>query len=175
MPANEMEIVAAEEEGVKFHFLAAPSRVIAGEDGKAEKLEYIKMELGEPDASGRRRPVPIEGSETTLDIDTVIAAIGQKADMSATIPIYASTSTKNAKLPWRSGQSAKAGSLNMKVVKIEPQNGGACHVSLKLSHDQSLLDSGRLSFDDMVTMRSISATGQDGRIVKGRIVSIAVG
>jgi len=82
MPANEMEIVAAEEEGVKFHFLAAPSRVIAGEDGKAEKLEYIKMELGEPDASGRRRPVPIEGSETTLDIDTVIAAIGQKADMS---------------------------------------------------------------------------------------------
>ncbi|MCP4627378.1 MAG: RnfABCDGE type electron transport complex subunit B, partial [bacterium] len=81
MPANEMEIVAAEEEGVKFHFLAAPSRVIPGEDGRADKLEYIKMELGEPDASGRRRPVPIEGSETTLDVDTVIAAIGQKADM----------------------------------------------------------------------------------------------
>ncbi|MDY6969400.1 MAG: FAD-dependent oxidoreductase [Spirochaetota bacterium] len=80
MPANEMEIVAAEEEGVQFHFLAAPTRVIAGEDGKASKLEYIKMELGEPDESGRRRPVEIPGSETTLDVDTVIAAIGQKVD-----------------------------------------------------------------------------------------------
>jgi len=80
MPANEMEIVAAEEEGVQFHFLAAPSRVIGDESGKAKQLEYIQMELGEPDESGRRRPVPIEGSETLLDLDTVIAAIGQKAD-----------------------------------------------------------------------------------------------
>jgi len=82
MPANEMEIVAAEEEGVQFHFLAAPSRILAGEDGRASKLEYIRMELGEPDASGRRRPVPVKGSETTLDVDTVIAAIGQAADTS---------------------------------------------------------------------------------------------
>jgi NADPH-dependent glutamate synthase beta subunit-like oxidoreductase len=80
MPANEMEIVAAEEEGVQFHFLAAPSRVIGDEKGRAKQLEYIQMELGEPDESGRRRPVPIEGSETLLDLDTVIAAIGQKAD-----------------------------------------------------------------------------------------------
>jgi NADPH-dependent glutamate synthase beta subunit-like oxidoreductase len=80
MPANEMEIVAAEEEGVEFHFLAAPSRVIGDENGRAKQLEYIQMELGEPDESGRRRPVPIEGSETLLDLDTVIAAIGQKAD-----------------------------------------------------------------------------------------------
>ncbi len=82
MPANEMEIVAAEEEGVQFHFLAAPSRVIGDENGRACRLEYIRMELGEPDASGRRRPVPIEGSETTIEVDTVIAAIGQKADVS---------------------------------------------------------------------------------------------
>ena len=82
MPANVMEIVAAEEEGVQFHFLAAPSRIIGDENGQANQLEYIRMELGEPDASGRRRPVPVEGSETTLDVDTVIAAIGQKADVS---------------------------------------------------------------------------------------------
>jgi len=82
MPANELEIVAAEEEGVEFHFLAAPSRVIPDENGRAKQLEYITMELGEPDAAGRRRPVPIPGSETTLEVDTVIAAIGQKADIS---------------------------------------------------------------------------------------------
>ena len=82
MPANEMEIIAAEEEGIQFHFLAAPSRVVGDADGRATHLEYIKMELGEPDASGRRRPVPIEGSETQLAVDTVIAAIGQKADVS---------------------------------------------------------------------------------------------
>ena len=82
MPANPAEIVAAEEEGVKFHFLAAPSRIVGDEEGRATHLEYIKMELGEPDASGRRRPVPVEGSETLLEVDTVIAAIGQKADVS---------------------------------------------------------------------------------------------
>ena len=60
MPANEVEIVAAEHEGVKFHFLAAPVRVVGDENGKVCQLEYQKMELGEPDASGRRRPVPIE-------------------------------------------------------------------------------------------------------------------
>jgi formate dehydrogenase beta subunit len=80
MPANVMEIVAAEEEGVQLHFLAAPSRIVGDENGRAKQLEYIKMELGEPDDSGRRRPVPIEGSETLLDVDTIIAAIGQKAD-----------------------------------------------------------------------------------------------
>ena len=76
MPANDLEIEEAEREGIKFHFLAAPTRLI-GEDGKLKALEYIRMELGEPDASGRRRPVPIEGSETTLECDNVIAAIGQ--------------------------------------------------------------------------------------------------
>jgi formate dehydrogenase (NADP+) beta subunit len=82
MPANVMEIVAAEEEGIQFHFLAAPSRILGDENGRARKLEYIRMELGEPDASGRRRPVPVQGSETTLELDTVIAAIGQQADVS---------------------------------------------------------------------------------------------
>lgn len=82
MPANKVEIEAAEEEGVEFLFLAAPLCAIGDEQGRITHLEYLKMKLGEPDASGRRRPVPIEGSETTLDIDMMITAIGQKPDVS---------------------------------------------------------------------------------------------
>jgi len=82
MPANEVEIVAAEHEGVDFHFLAAPTRVVGDENGRATHLEYQKMELGEPDASGRRRPVPIEGSETLMEADMIITAIGQGPDVS---------------------------------------------------------------------------------------------
>ncbi len=82
MPANEVEIVAAEHEGVNFHFLAAPTRIIGDEHGHATHLEYQQMELGEPDASGRRRPVPIEGSETLMEADMIITAIGQGPDVS---------------------------------------------------------------------------------------------
>jgi len=82
MPANKVEIEAAEQEGVDFLFLAAPVRALGNEQGKVTSLEYLKMELGEPDASGRRRPVPKKGSETVLDIDMLITAIGQKPDVS---------------------------------------------------------------------------------------------
>ena len=78
MPANAVEIVAAEHEGVKYEFLAAPTKLVGDENGKVKQIEYLRMELGEPDASGRRRPVPVEGSETLMDVDVVIAAIGQK-------------------------------------------------------------------------------------------------
>lgn len=77
MPANMVEIEAAEHEGIKFVFLAAPNKVIDDGDGNVKGLEYLQMELGEPDASGRRRPVPIEGSETIIDLDMLITAIGQ--------------------------------------------------------------------------------------------------
>ncbi|MBF0508473.1 MAG: RnfABCDGE type electron transport complex subunit B [Deltaproteobacteria bacterium] len=80
MPANDIEVEEAEHEGIKFHFLAAPTRLV-GENGKLTGIEFIKMELGEPDASGRRRPVPVEGSETVLPVDNVIAAIGQFPDL----------------------------------------------------------------------------------------------
>jgi formate dehydrogenase (NADP+) beta subunit len=81
MPANEVEIVASEEEGIEFVFLAAPTKVVGNENDKATHLEYLKMELGEPDASGRRRPEPIEGSETLLEVDMVISAIGQAPEI----------------------------------------------------------------------------------------------
>lgn len=77
MPANEVEIVASEHEGIEFVFLAAPNKVLGNEENRVSGLEYLKMELGEPDASGRRRPVPVEGSETVLDVDMIITAIGQ--------------------------------------------------------------------------------------------------
>jgi len=80
MPANEIEIVEAEHEGVNFQFLAAPTRLIS-EGGELKALEFVRMELGEPDASGRRRPVPVEGSETMLEVDNVIGAIGQFPDL----------------------------------------------------------------------------------------------
>lgn len=82
MPANIVEIEAAEHEGIKFQFLAAPTKIVGDEDGRVTHLEYLKMELGEPDASGRRRPVPIKGSETLMEIDTLITAISQRPDIS---------------------------------------------------------------------------------------------
>lgn len=77
MPAAAIEIKEADEEGVIFKLLTAPLEII-GENGKVAKIKLQKMELGEPDASGRRRPVPIPGGEEILDVDNVIAAIGQK-------------------------------------------------------------------------------------------------
>lgn len=76
MPARLEEVEHAKEEGIEFNMLTNPTRII-GEDGWVKAIECIKMELGEPDSSGRRRPIEIEGSEFTLDVDTVIIAIGQ--------------------------------------------------------------------------------------------------
>lgn len=76
MPANEMEIVEADHEGVKMDFLVAPTRVIQSGD-RATGVECLRMELGEPDASGRRSPKPVRGSEFVVPCDFVIAAIGQ--------------------------------------------------------------------------------------------------
>ncbi len=81
MPADEVEIRDAEEEEVQFHFLTTPVRIIE-DAGRVVGLECIRMKLGKPDASGRRRPVPIEGSEFTFDCDTVVPAIGQRVDLS---------------------------------------------------------------------------------------------
>jgi len=81
MPANSWEIDAAEHEGVIMQYLAAPVEIL-GENGKVTGMKCIKMELGEPDASGRRRPVPVEGSEYVIDAQTIVPAISQGADLS---------------------------------------------------------------------------------------------
>ena len=80
MPAEEIEIVEGREEGVTFKFLVSPTEIIE-ENGRAGKIKLQKMELGEEDASGRRRPVPVEGEFETLDIDLVIGAIGQQSNL----------------------------------------------------------------------------------------------
>ncbi len=76
MPANDIEVEEGEHEEVQYHFLAAPTKLL-GEDGKLTAMEFLKMELGAPDASGRRRPVPIKDSEEEIPADNVFAAIGQ--------------------------------------------------------------------------------------------------
>ncbi len=80
MPAYAEEIEGALEEGVVIHYLSAPVRVL-GEEGRVTGFECIRTELGPPDASGRRRPVPVEGSELVIPCDAVVPAIGQEPDV----------------------------------------------------------------------------------------------
>jgi len=80
MPARDEEIHHAEEEGIEFQFLTAPIKFLGDGNGWVKQMECIKMELGEPDSSGRRRPVPIEGSNYLIDVDTVVIAIGNSSN-----------------------------------------------------------------------------------------------
>jgi NADH-quinone oxidoreductase subunit F len=81
MPAGEEEVEAALEEGVRIEFLVAPTRVVL-DDGRLRGVEFVRTRLGDPDATGRRRPVPIEGSEFTVELDTLMPAISQDAELS---------------------------------------------------------------------------------------------
>jgi len=80
MPARIDEVHHAKEEGIEFHLLTNPVKILGDGEGKVNKLVCIRNELGEPDKSGRRRPIAVEGSEFTLDMDTVIIAIGNGAN-----------------------------------------------------------------------------------------------
>jgi homotetrameric NADPH-dependent glutamate synthase len=85
-PARVEELHHAMEEGVKFHWLTNPVRILGNDAGWVTGLECVDMELGEPDASGRRRPIPKAGTEKTLNVDTVVAALGTSAN-----PVIAQT------------------------------------------------------------------------------------
>jgi glutamate synthase (NADPH) small chain len=80
MPARKEEVHHAQEEGVEFLMLTAPVEYIGNKDGWVTGMKCIKMELGEPDKSGRRSPVPIKGSEYVIDVDTVVVAVGTVAN-----------------------------------------------------------------------------------------------
>ncbi len=80
MPARAAEIHHAEEEGIEFFLLTSPVRFLGNEKGRLIGVECLKMELGEPDESGRRRPVPIEGSEFQMDCDLAVVAVGAGAN-----------------------------------------------------------------------------------------------
>ena len=80
MPARREEYHHAQEEGVEFQFLTNPVRFIGDEAGNVKQMEVVKMKLGEPDSSGRRRPITIENSEYTIDTDMIIVAVGTRAN-----------------------------------------------------------------------------------------------
>jgi len=88
MPARAEEIEHAEAEGIRFELLTNPVRILGDENGNVKGIECVRMKLGEPDESGRRRPIPIEGSNFVMDVDNVIIAIGQNAN-----PIVARSAT----------------------------------------------------------------------------------
>ena len=77
MPARREEVENAREEGIELHILTLPKKILGDEKDFVKGMECVKMKLGEPDASGRRKPIPIEGSEFIMDVDTVVVAIGQ--------------------------------------------------------------------------------------------------
>ena len=81
MPANPIEIHESKLEGVEYMFLTNPKKINKNEKGEVETVTCLKMELGEPDASGRRRPVPVEGSDFDVRVDYILAAIGQKTNV----------------------------------------------------------------------------------------------
>jgi len=95
MPARAEEVHHAEEEGIIFKFLTNPTRIIGDENGKVKAMECLRMELGEPDASGRKRPIPIKGSEFIMEVDAVIMALGTNAN-----PLLPSTTPGLALNKW---------------------------------------------------------------------------
>ena len=111
LPARVEEVHHAKEEGIIFDLLTNPTQIFTDEDGNVSGMECIRMELGEPDESGRRRPVEIAGSEFTLDVDTVIMSLGTSPN-----PLISST-TKGLEINKRkciiaeeeNGQTTKEG------------------------------------------------------------------
>ncbi len=81
MPASPWEIEEAIEEGIDLEFLTAPQRIV-GSNGNVTDLECIRMTMGEPDESGRRKPIPVEGSDFTVKVDVIVVAIGQRSELS---------------------------------------------------------------------------------------------
>ncbi len=103
MPAREEEVKHAEEEGIEFHLLTTPVRYIGDQHGRVKAMECLRMELGEPDASGRRKPVPKPGSEFITEVDLVVVAIGQSPNplMAQTTPELQVGKWGNLEVDWK--------------------------------------------------------------------------
>jgi formate dehydrogenase (NADP+) beta subunit len=120
MPADVWEVDGADDEGVRFEFQVLPTRVVANEQNEVVGVELIRMAMGEPDASGRRRPEPVPGSEFIIECDTIIPAIGQDADLSFLPPDlgidttkWSTIVTKYVPLKGHDGKDLKDGMGNM--------------------------------------------------------------
>ncbi len=111
MPARHEEVENAEEEGIIFKFLTNPIRFHANERGEVKAMDCIEMELGEPDASGRRRPIPKKGSDFTMELDTVVVALGTTPNplIAATTEGLKTTSHGTVVTDEATGQTAKPG------------------------------------------------------------------
>ena len=111
MPARIEEIHHAEEEGVEFHLLTNPIRFLGNDEAWVTDIECQRMELGEPDASGRRRPVPVKGSEFRLSVDTVVMSIGNGANplVPATTPGLDTNKWGNILADQETGKTSKKG------------------------------------------------------------------
>ncbi len=96
MPARAEEVDHAEEEGVRFHFLRSPQRILGDEHGRVIGIECLAYELGEPDDSGRRRPIAIPGSETVIEVDTALVSIGNDSH-----PLITQTTPELKTNKWR--------------------------------------------------------------------------
>jgi len=111
MPARTEEVHHAEEEGIQLNLLTTPIKYIGNDKGWVTSMECLRMELGEPDSSGRRRPVPIEGSEFTWDVDTVVVAIGSGANplVQETTPGLDTNKWNNIVADEETGQTSREG------------------------------------------------------------------
>lgn len=111
MPARVAEIHHADEEGVEFMILTNPVRYIADTNGWVKEVECLRMELGEPDASGRRRPVPVSGSEFRIEVDTVVVAIGNSPNplIPQTTPGLETTKKGTIVCDLKTGRTTKKG------------------------------------------------------------------
>ena len=107
MPANPIEIHESKLEGVEYMFLTAPAKVNVDEKGRLKTLSCYKMQLGEPDASGRRRPVKVEGSEFEIELDYILAAIGQKTNVNFLNDINENSDSKLVVNKWGDIDSEK--------------------------------------------------------------------
>jgi glutamate synthase (NADPH/NADH) small chain len=111
MPARKEEYHHAKEEGIKFNFLSNPVRFLGDNEGNVNQIEVIKMKLGEPDTSGRPRPIPIENSETLIECDTVIIAIGTNAN-----PILTKSIPELKLTKWGYIKAGENGETNMEGI-----------------------------------------------------------
>ena len=109
MPANPIEIHESKLEGVEYLFLTLPKKINKNANGEVSSVTCIRMELGEPDASGRRRPVPVDGSDFELQVDYILAAIGQKTDVNFITDINAHSEGGELKInKWGDIDASKA-------------------------------------------------------------------
>ncbi|HEV2067204.1 MAG TPA: FAD-dependent oxidoreductase, partial [Thermomicrobiales bacterium] len=98
IPVEELELEEAEIEGVEIMYMVTPTRIIGDQEGRVRAMELMRNELGEPDASGRRRPVPVKGSEFLIECDMVITAIGQRQDNSFLGDVFESVDRRGVPL-----------------------------------------------------------------------------